>query len=274
MLTRFGEVDNDQRLDRLQTALAPLRAMVTSHPLYDAVASPRDVTVFMANHVFAVWDFMCVLTSLQRSLTCVTLPWVPVGSRVTRRLINEIVLSEESDEAPGGGYSSHFELYRDAMAECGADTGPIDRFLALLTLPTPVPDALDGAGVADGPAGFVRASAGIMASGKAHAVAAAFACGRESLIPQMFRAFRSAGRSDPRLRLFRDYLDRHVVLDEECHTPMAMQMLVELCGDDPVRWEEAEVAAKEALLARVRLWDAVQAEVCARRRSRRLVPLS
>jgi hypothetical protein len=272
MLTRFGEVEEDRRLTRLLAALAPLRESVTGHPLYDAVAGPSDVTVFMAHHVFAVWDFMCLLKSLQRSLTCVTVPWVPVGSRLSRRLINEIVLSEESDEAPDGGYSSHFELYRDAMAECGSDAGPIDRFLAHLAAPIPVLDALDAAGIAAGPAAFVRTSTGIMASGQPHAVAAAFACGRESLIPEMFRAFRAAGRSDPRLRLFRDYLERHVVLDEECHTPMAMQMLVELCGDDAVRWEEAEAAAAAALEARVRLWDSVRDELDVGRRSRHLVP--
>ena len=40
------------------------------------------------------------------------------------RFILEIVIGEETDEGLGGGYISHFELYRRAMAEFGAPRGP------------------------------------------------------------------------------------------------------------------------------------------------------
>src|SRR5262249_62107778 len=83
----------------------------------------------MEHHVFAVWDCMSLLKALQRQPTCLTVPWVPQGDQRSRRLINELVLAEESDEECGGGYSSHFELYRAAMEQCGADTSRIDDFL-------------------------------------------------------------------------------------------------------------------------------------------------
>ncbi len=60
-----------------------------------------------------------------------------------------------------------------------------------------------------------------------------------------------------RLTTFHDYLERHIDLDEEHHGPMARQMLVELCGDDAVRWKECEAVATAAMEARLSLWDGV-----------------
>ena len=59
------------------------------------------------------------------------------------------------------------------------------------------------------------------------------------------------------LTRFQNYLDRHIKLDEEHHTPMALRMLVELCGDDLRKWKEAEDTARFALIARIALWDGV-----------------
>src|SRR5437899_3201806 len=82
----------------------------------------------MRAHVFCVWDFQSLLKALQRALTCVEVPWLPTPDREARRLINVIVLDEESDEEPGGGHASHFEVYLEAMRDCGADAGPIEGF--------------------------------------------------------------------------------------------------------------------------------------------------
>ena len=82
-----------------------------------------------AAHVFAVWDFMSLLKALQRRLCCVNVPWTLSANPAACRLVNQIVLGEESDEDDKGNASSHFEIYRRAMRQCGADTAPIDSFI-------------------------------------------------------------------------------------------------------------------------------------------------
>jgi Protein of unknown function (DUF3050) len=211
--------------------------------------------------VFAVWDFMSLLKTLQRQLTCVDVPWVPTGHPVSRRLINDIVLTEESDDL-GDGVTSHFELYHRAMTSAGADTGPIDAFLRHIVAGVDVPRALDLACVPEPSARFVRTTWSVIRHAPLHCQAAAFAFGREDLIPDMFEQV-LGGPDDHRLTLLRDYLSRHVELDGDLHTPMAMRMLTELCGDDPRRWAEGTSTVTEVLAARRQLWDGVLTAVSA-----------
>mgnify|MGYP005643167505 CR=1 FL=1 len=90
-----------------------------AHPVYSQIQDLQGLQRFSETHVFAVWDFMSLLKSLQIGLTSVTLPWVPVGNADTRYLINEIVLGEESDVDEAGNRISHFELYLKAMQQMG-----------------------------------------------------------------------------------------------------------------------------------------------------------
>ena len=239
--------------------MRPIRDRLLAHKLYAGLSTIEHVRTFMEHHVFAVWDFMCLLKALQLRLTCVTLPWRPRGDPLSRRLINEIVLEEESDEVGSGQYISHFEMYRLAMEQCGADTSTVDGFLSALGQGADVPAALAEVGAPQAAAGFVRATWDVVQSGSVHTIAAAFTMGREDLIPDMFRTLiRDLKNQYPgQLTTFHDYLERHIDLDEEHHGPMARRMLVELCGDDAGRWKECEAVAKAALEARLSLWDGV-----------------
>ena len=69
------------------------------------------------------------LKSLQSQLTCVSIPWIPSGKGTPARLVNEIVIEEESDMDPHGQHMSHFEMYCHAMHQAGANTESIDYFL-------------------------------------------------------------------------------------------------------------------------------------------------
>ena len=118
-----------RRYARLESTLKPMRDALGCHWVYPLVQDRESLHTFMESHVFAVWDFMTLLKTLQRQLTCTDTPWVPPKNRDSARLINEIVVSEESDEVRPGVYMSHLELYMSAMEEVGADRHPIDRFL-------------------------------------------------------------------------------------------------------------------------------------------------
>jgi hypothetical protein len=237
---------------------------VIAHPLYASLNTRAAIITFMEHHVFAVWDFMSLLKSLQRNLTCVAVPWVPTGPTDSRRLINDIVLAEESDELRGG-HISHFEWYVAGMAEAMADHSVIDRFIDLIRAEEPVPRALETAGVPRAAAEFVTATWGLIGSGPVHCQAAAFAFGREDLIPDMFTQVVVVNQQKGGLGTFVDYLERHIEVDGEAHTPMAMQMLADLCGEDEVKWRESTDTAYAALAARSRLWDGILAAVNAER---------
>jgi hypothetical protein len=256
-----SDPQNQDFMTTLQAELQPARQRMVSHPMYSRIQSLADLRTFMEYHVFAVWDFMSLLKALQRDLTCTTLPWVPVGSPATRRLINEIVLEEETDLDPEGRATSHFELYLRAMREASADTAPAERLLAALADGASVPAALAAADAPPAVQDFVRHTFSVVASGQPHLVAAAFTFGREDVIPDMFRNLVAdlGARFPDQLGTFIYYLNRHIELDEDNHAPLAQQMVRDLCGADPARWQQATEVAAQGMAARVALWDGIAA---------------
>lgn len=246
----------NHQLDELQQRLQPTRQRLLEHPVYRSLAGLEDLKVFMSQHVFAVWDFMSLLKALQRGLTCVDDVWLPRGDRQTRRLINEIVLGEESDEV-GGGATSHFEMYLDAMRQIGCSTAAIDAVLLRVRAGESVTAALAGA---PAPARqFSTTTFSIVQSGSLPAIAAAFTFGREEVIPAMFVELIEdlQQRGTANTSILREYLARHIELDGGEHGPMAERMLCEVCGDNEGRWAAAGQAAEVSLRARIALWDGV-----------------
>ena len=249
-------MNSQDRVSKLLVHITPLRTQLANHEMYRRLGSIDDMRVFMGSHVFAVWDFMSLLKSLQRCLTCVELPWIPLGRASTRRLINEIVLEEESDSI-NGVVTGHFELYIEAMNQIGADTRPITRLLHELAS-VPLNEAIACCGAPAGAVAFMRSTFSFIDTGKPHVISAAFTFGREDSIPAMFRMISNAVQLYPEsMTLLSTYLIRHLQLDEEDHAPKAIEMLCDLCGDDDVKWDEAASAAYLALEARLRFWTAI-----------------
>lgn len=245
--------------------LSPLqeaRERLNSHPVYKAVADMDALRVFMSHHVYSVWDFMSLLKYLQHLVAPAGAPWLPVGDPMLRRFINELVLEEETDEAPlpNGemAYASHFELYVEAIRDLGGDDRAPLAFLDLVRTEGVEP-ALTKGKVPEPSRRFMRTTFGFIATGKPNVVGAALALGRESIIPAMFRALMAKmGIPAERAPRFHYYLERHIHLDEDFHAPMSLKLLESLCRDE-AQAAEALAAARQAIEARIVFWDGVLA---------------
>ncbi|AOE48821.1 DUF3050 domain-containing protein [Kangiella sediminilitoris] len=233
----------------LKEKLADLNYKLSHHETYQALNSAKSVKTFMEYHIYAVWDFMTLLKSLQQRLTCVDIPWVESKQDAeVVRFINEIVIGEESDLDPEGNAISHYSLYIKAMKEVGADTSQVERFI----------ETQDLSLIPEGAREFVDYNLRIARDGTDEEVASAFLYGREKLIPEMFTAIKdvmSTEQVDCPTLIY--YLERHIELDGDEHGPLAEKCLQALCGDDQQKWQKAASVAEESLKLRSSLWDAV-----------------
>ena len=245
-----------------QTLLEQKKQQLCCHPIFKEITSLTKLQLFMESHVFAVWDFMTLTKRLQQDLTCTQLPWLPPTDPHAARLINEIVLGEESDEHPENGYCSHFELYREAMVEVGASTATIDTFITLQRRGMEAQTALQQIDVPHGVSRFVESTLHIALNAPPHCVAATFLHGRESVIPAMFeRLLQGSAIINRQAPILSHYLNRHIELDTEDHEPGAQQLLQRLIGADANRQEQADEAALDAVESRITFWDNVRASL-------------
>jgi len=240
-------------VDSFRQEIFALQDSLACHPLYDSLEKIEHLRFFMEYHVFAVWDFMGLLKSLQREITCCEVPWTPSPyANELVRFINEIVVAEESDILPNGKTSDHFSLYVDSMKEVGANLRPINSFLKSFEtsdLKKPIKD-------------FISYTLDLIENGEVYEIAASFLYGRESLIPKMFSGLLKGMKVDPNLcPSLIYYIERHIEIDGDEHSYLAEKCLKVLCGDDPVKWRKAYIAGMNSLEKRRLLWDSAYLEV-------------
>ncbi len=254
-------------VNQIQKNIEPLRQQIINHKVYSAISNPDELKIFMQHHVYAVWDFMSLLKSLQNQLTCTSVPWFPKGDADTRYLINEIVVGEESDVDSEGQRTSHFELYLKAMEQIGCDTELMKNFVETLQKTGDFEQAFAAADTPFTAQKFVDFTFKIIQSNKAYLQAAIFTFGREDLIPGMFLAMvNDLNRNFPEsISQIKYYLERHIEVDGDHHSILALQMTANLCGENPQFWQEAEQAVVKALKMRIALWDGVYEEIMAKK---------
>ncbi len=250
----------DDAAGKLEASLLGARLALVEHPVYTALRTPQALRTFLEYHAFAVWDFMSLLRALQHRICGYAVPWLPPENLLAARMVNEMMLVEETDELPdGSGFGSHFQLYQRGLVEGGVRNDKIGAFVRSLRDGRSVEQAYDDAAVPRAAREFVSATLKKCDDPGTHKLAAYFVFGRENIIPAMFRRIienleAQYGASFPTLRY---YLDRHVGIDETEHGPASRRMLSALCGNDAKLWAEAQDSAQEALQARLKLWDAV-----------------
>lgn len=246
------------KIQHLENEIADLRKQLKYHELYNNLQEIEDIKIFMEHHVYAVWDFMSLLKSIQNHLTTTQVPWIPSKTPQLARFINEIVFAEESDINEVGEAKSHFEMYLDAMIQIGANTTKIDNFLSFINDGSSIKSAINKTDLPQKITDFINFTFSVINTNQPHLIAAAFTFGREDIIPDMFFGIINKSKThQQKTEKLKYYLERHIELDGDDHGPLSLQMIDQLCGDDDIKWNETLFTAKESLTHRIELWNAI-----------------
>ncbi|WP_224999827.1 DUF3050 domain-containing protein [Cesiribacter sp. SM1] len=245
------------RIEAIRDTLKPMRVRLLAHEIYLQLETLEDLREFMEHHVFAVWDNLSQLKALENAISSTTRIWTPSEEPISNRIVNEMLVEEESDSDGNGGYISHFELYRKAMQQAGAKTYMIDRFLVLMQEEKDLENALEKIRLPESIKNYLRINWGICHSNNPHELAAAYFLGREDVVSELLHRLDGdlLNYHQKDLALYRDYLLRHTRINEQEQNQRIEAVMNELCGNDEQKWREAEAAAKKALEARYVLWD-------------------
>jgi hypothetical protein len=215
-----------------------------------------SIKIFMEHHVYAVWDFMSILKSLQNQICPAKYPWKPneYSKNGISRLINEIVLAEESDEITNNEYISHFDLYIQAMDEIGADTSKINK---LINSDLKADSNFSSFDIPKCSKEFVSATYKMLLMNKLHITTALFTYGRETTLPKMFTNILRVIKNVENTEKLSIYLNRHIDVDSSRHGPLSLRLYEISINNDRKKQHEAYDAAIISLDSRMKLWTGI-----------------
>jgi hypothetical protein len=215
-----------------------------------------SIKIFMEHHVYAVWDFMSILKSLQNQICPSEYPWKPnkYSKNGISRLINEIVLAEESDEITNNKFMSHFDLYIQAMSEVGADTSKINK---LINSDLKADSNFSSFDIPKCSKDFVGLTYKMLLMNKLHITAALFTYGRETTLPKMFANILRIIKNVQSTEKLSIYLNRHIDIDSSRHGPLSLKLYEISINNDSKKQHEALDAAILSLDSRMKLWTGI-----------------
>ena len=153
-------------------------------------------------------------------------------------------------------------MYIDSIEAFGLNTSNVFKNLNTLKELKTIESDIDKLEIKDYIKDFLKFTFSVIKRGKIHEVASVFTFGREDLIPDMFIPLIEGINSDNNdLDKLIYYFKRHIEVDGDMHGPMSMEMLSYLCDNDPIKISESASIAKEALEARIALWNGIENEI-------------
>ena len=242
----------------------PLKQQLLNHDLYKYIETPDDLRIFTQHHVFAVWDFMSLLKSLQQKLTCIEVPWTPKQSPELTYFINKIVLAEETNTNLNGERQSYFAMYLEAMRDIEANTENISKFTEQIQHGTDIFLVISASQLPKSIKSFLIFTFNTIYHKQLHQVASVFTFGREELIPDMFTQIIDNIQSnfpDQDILKLNYYFERQIELDRDEHRPLALQLVLNLCGDDVSKWDDVEQTAIKSLQKRLEFFDGIKTAI-------------
>ena len=221
--------------------------------------SKKELKIFMEYHVYAVWDFMSIVKSLQNHICPSNFPWKPheYTNNGIAHLINEIVSSEESDLDEDGNYFSHFDLYIMAMNDVGADTKSILKLIKSYDYNN-ANNFIDNPDAPKESLEFIENTFSCIESKKLANITAIFSYGRETTIPDMFsKILNKIDDSNSLYSNLRLYINRHIEVDSSRHGPLSKKLFEYTYKNNQETYDEAINYAIKSIDKRIQLWDGV-----------------
>lgn len=243
-------------IELIKKELNPYYKRLNTHPIYNSLNNSKSIINFMQCHIYSVWDFMNLLKYLQNHLTCLSVPWKPYHNAKLTRLINEIVLEEESDIIDSNP-TSHFMYYVEALKVLDKSCTHITQFLNDLNSNIGYKKLITKSYIPKPANKFMKTTYEFCNTSVLEA-AAAFTFGRENLVPTLFNPIiEEIKRSkNEQLTKFSTYLQRHIQLDGEEHSKLSLEMITSLANTES-DWEKIKIAAKKSLTAREIFWNEI-----------------
>ena len=236
---------------------------LNSHPLLSQsdIFTEDHLKIFMEHHVFAVWDFMCILKKLQGIICPSSTPCYPnnFSKNGIARLINEIVMCEESDEISDGIFMSHFELYLSSMKNINAKTDQIEAIVDDVSK-----NKLKGFDKYDLEPecfNFLNKNNRLLNTNELHIISALFTYGRETTLPGMFQKLLLRIGESSKYDSLKLYLKRHIDVDSNRHGPLSLILFNKSCENNDLKYNQALDAAIKSIEIRYDLWTGIHKKI-------------